>query len=468
MGREKKILKVMGVFSGVQAVSIVCSVVRAKLIAIWIGPAGVGIFAVLNSALDMISSSTQLNLRQTAVRDISAAAPGRLQKAVAAVRWWSSRLGLVGAAAMAGASPLLSIASFGHAGMWWAFAALAIAAYAMALTSGEQAIMQGTGHLADIAKSTLRGVVCGTAVSAPLFYFLGEGSIAPTIVIFALCHCLATLARRQPPVPAMRPRENWEQGKGFLRLGAAFTVSSLATSLANYAFLSYLTQKGGEDATGCYQAGYTMVVRYIGLVFAALAMEYYPRLVRSAHRPLATSRIVSHETSLLLCVLTPIAVAFVSVDKFLLNLLYSSEFDSALPLMTIGIGSAVFRVVSYCQSYVMLARGDGRAFIFTESASAAVGLGLNIAGYNLWGMAGLGASYVAWYAAYVALVGIVYHGKYKMRLSRGAAGLAVASAITIGGAIALKSIGWAAPLAMLIPALAMPLMAKRTRKRNHL
>lgn len=183
MGREKKILKVMGVFSGVQAVSIVCSVVRAKLIAIWIGPAGVGIFAVLNSALDMISSSTQLNLRQTAVRDISAAAPGRLQKAVAAVRWWSSRLGLVGAAAMAGASPLLSIASFGHAGMWWAFAALAIAAYAMALTSGEQAIMQGTGHLADIAKSTVRGVVCGTAVSAPLFYFLGEGSIAPTIVI---------------------------------------------------------------------------------------------------------------------------------------------------------------------------------------------------------------------------------------------------------------------------------------------
>lgn len=66
-----KVLKALGVFGSVQVVTILCSVIRTKLVALWIGPAGVGLITLYNSTVDLISNTTQLNLRQSAVRDIS-------------------------------------------------------------------------------------------------------------------------------------------------------------------------------------------------------------------------------------------------------------------------------------------------------------------------------------------------------------------------------------------------------------
>lgn len=37
-----RILKVTGMFGGLQVINIICSVVRSKLVAIWIGATGVG------------------------------------------------------------------------------------------------------------------------------------------------------------------------------------------------------------------------------------------------------------------------------------------------------------------------------------------------------------------------------------------------------------------------------------------
>ena len=57
------VLKAMGLFGGLQVLGIVSSIVRSKLVALWIGPAGVGLFGLYNAALDMLASATQLNLR---------------------------------------------------------------------------------------------------------------------------------------------------------------------------------------------------------------------------------------------------------------------------------------------------------------------------------------------------------------------------------------------------------------------
>ena len=68
-----RIFKVMGLFSGVQGLLIFCGLLRSKLIALWIGPAGIGLYAVFNAALQALMPITQLNIRQSAVRSIAAA-----------------------------------------------------------------------------------------------------------------------------------------------------------------------------------------------------------------------------------------------------------------------------------------------------------------------------------------------------------------------------------------------------------
>lgn len=461
MSGERSIVKYMGIFSGMQIVNILCSVARAKLIALWIGPAGTGLFALLNSAVDMVAGATQMNLRQASVRDLSHAGARAFSQKVSAVRWWARNLGLLGALVIALGSPLLSIVSFGDWSHWWAFAALSVVVYSLSVIAGEQAVMQGSGALKSLASSMAVGAVAGTIASAPVIWLLGESGIVPSIIVIVLCAFVSALAHRHARVPSLSWRSNFSLGREFMRLGVAMSVASLAVSLGNYAFLSYLNQKSGASATGCYQAGYSMVVRYVGLVFTALAMEYYPRLSRIGIRPSMMSKAVSRQLSLLMCILCPLLIVFVSACGVLLRMLYSDEFYGALPYLTIGIGGAALQGVSYCQSYVMLARGDMRAFVITDLLSAVIGLCLNISLYNMAGMAGLGVAYVVWQACYLVIVGIVYRSRYGMTLSKKAIFVSASACATVFAAIGLKAVGWWAPLLMLIPATALAFAARR-------
>ena len=70
---NRMIVKAMSVFGGVKALSIRCSLVRNKLIAVWVGPAGVGLVILFNSVVDIVTTASRLNIDQSAMRDIARA-----------------------------------------------------------------------------------------------------------------------------------------------------------------------------------------------------------------------------------------------------------------------------------------------------------------------------------------------------------------------------------------------------------
>ena len=116
-GLSQMILKAMGIFGGVQVLSILCSVIRTKLVALWIGPMGVGLFGIYNQALEMMNTATNLGVRNSSVRDISMAVEQRdatmISRIITVVRRWSLWLGLGGAMVTMGLAPFLSRFSFG-------------------------------------------------------------------------------------------------------------------------------------------------------------------------------------------------------------------------------------------------------------------------------------------------------------------------------------------------------------------
>ena len=149
-----KILKALSIFGGVQVVTILCSIVRTKLVAIWLGPVGVGLISIYNQTIDLFSSTTQLNLRQSAVRDLSESrsAPDRV---VGTVRILALLLGIAGTVLMLLASPLLGFAAFSDFSHTLPFVILAPVMLLSSVASGEWAVMQGLDRLKRLAKSTL-------------------------------------------------------------------------------------------------------------------------------------------------------------------------------------------------------------------------------------------------------------------------------------------------------------------------
>lgn len=405
------VLRAMGIFGGVKVASILCSIVRTKLIAVWIGPVGVGLFAIFNGALDMITAISQVGLRNSAVRDISQhRGTQRIALVMAVTRRWAWVLGLAGAAVTVAISPLLSRWTFGNDSWTWGFMALGVAVLLNSLGASEGAIMQGLEKLKQLARASVWGVVIGFAVSVPMFYFWRIDSVLPSILAYSLTTAVAMLwyGHKQPA----KVHPTWEQsvsvGRSFLVLGAFMVASDVITQVLTYVFTAWLNLHSSAQEVGYYRGGFTVVNRYVGLVFSAIAMEYYPRLAAATGHRNRMALFVFHEMKTVLWVLLPLVMTFICAAPLIVRILYTPDFLVIVPFISIAMVGTVLRGISWCMAYVMLARGDGKIYLFTEAMSDAIMLGLNLAGYLLWGLTGLGIAYVCWYVIYTVMVTVVY------------------------------------------------------------
>ncbi|MDE6555695.1 MAG: oligosaccharide flippase family protein [Duncaniella sp.] len=423
----RNVLKAMGTFGGLQIVQILCGAVRVKLVAIWLGAAGVGLFSIFNNAITMLTTVSQLGMGQTAVRDMAAATSGhdsrRVGLVAAVIRRWGLILGMAGFALTVFLSPFLARFTFGNYSSTWAFALLGIVVMMQIITASRQAVMRGIGRLNALARAIFIGVGGGLAISIPMFYYWRMGSILPSIIAYAAFALIATgwYSRRScSGLPRVSPGigETWNIGRDFLRLGLFMTVADASTQLLNYAFVAWLNGAASTAEVGIYQSGYTIVSRYVGMVFTAIGVEYYPRLATVANRNDRLRVFVSHEIRLLMLILLPVLPICIPMMPFVVRLLYSHAFLPAIPMIWLALPGMVLRGLSWSMAFVILAKGDGRTYLITEILSSAVGLLLNILGYRWMGLAGLGISFTVWYAIYSLLIAAVYHYRYRLTIAR--------------------------------------------------
>lgn len=417
-------MKAMGLFGGVQVMGIVCSIIRTKLVALWIGPVGVGLFGLFNNALEMINTGTNLGIRGSSVRDISQAMSGSdnslVARIIVVVRRWSLWLGLGGALLTLLLSPMLSRVTFGSEDHMWGFVALSVAVLLLAVTNGEQAVLQGVRRLRQLARATVYGTLLGLIISVPLFYWLRERSVVPSIIAYAACNALMIWVMRCKDYPRVEVSHSQTvvMGRDFVRLGIYMTIGNFVTILASYVFNAWLNHEAGTEVVGHYQAGYTLINKYTGLILTALGMEYYPRLAQLVGDSSGIRHNVSQEVSVAMLVMAPVVAVFVLLRTPIVWALYSSDFNVITGMVSWGLVGTVMRALSWCMAFVILAKGDGRTYVITESVSAVVGLLLNVAFYRWLGLTGLGLAFLAWYVVYAIIIAVVYYCRYRLTLTK--------------------------------------------------
>lgn len=420
---SRTIVKAMGIFGSIQVFNILCSVVRTKLVALWIGPLGMGLFAIFNSAIDMIVNIANFGMRTSATRSISMASdnPDKLNRISVAARRWAMWLGALGAIAMIIASPWLSEMSFGDRSHVWGYVILAIAVFANSLTLGEQAVMQGTSMLKKLAQASFYGALVGLILSIPLYYFLGEQSIVPSILCYSLSVLIFSYLIRKKGIGlqgcTLTIKDTLAIGKDFLKLGIFITLTDVVSQTSNYIFISYLNNVANTETVGYYQAGYTLIARYTGLILSALCVEYFPRLSKVAHSNMKLNIFVSQEINIALMVLTPVIVAFILFARLIITILYTDEFFIIQNFITIGIVGMVFRVFSWCMSFVVLAKGRGKMFFIIEVMDIFVFLGAYITAYHFYGLDGFGGAFILWYFISTLIVMFCYYHFFNLRLN---------------------------------------------------
>ena len=177
------VLKYTGVFGGVQGLNIIVSLVRNKLVAVLLGPEGMGLASLFNTTVNFISQSTNLGISFSAVKHVSELFDRGDEEAIEhfikVVRSWSLLTALLGMFVCAVAGPILSQLTFSWGDHSLHFILLAPAVGLLAITGGETAILKGARRLKSLAVIQIYSVAAALCISVPIYYLFGHtGSVS--------------------------------------------------------------------------------------------------------------------------------------------------------------------------------------------------------------------------------------------------------------------------------------------------
>lgn len=416
----RQVFKATSLFGGVQVFQILIAVIRSKVIAVLLGPYGMGISGLLFTTLNFISELTGAGLDRSAVKDVSAAFGKKDEQKIIRVLGVLRRLvwftGLLGAILTIVLAPFLSQWAFDSDEFTLAFIWIAFAILIKQLAYGNLVVLQGLRKLKSLAKANLMGSAVGLSIVVPLYYFFRIDAIAPAIAIsflmtFLFSHYFAKRVRLQPE--KVTTKEAFSQGKEMIRLGVMMSISSLLVALGMFLVQLFVSNTGGVDEVGFYHAGIVIINSYVGMIFSAMSTDYYPRLAAIADDIVKIRETVLHQAYIAVLLITPIIVLFLIFAEIVIQLLYSTAFLPVASFVAWAILGTLFKGVSMCMGYIFVAKGDSKIFIKTAVLFNALLLTFNILGYYYGGLVGLGISFLSYYVLHFFLMNIITKAVYK-------------------------------------------------------
>ena len=389
----KRLLKVTTLFGSVQGLNILMNLIRAKLAAMLLGPAGIGLNSIYNETREFIHSTTNLGMDQSGTREIakSTGAPD-LEDSVTLTRSWIILLAVFGMLATAVFAYPLSWMLFSDGDHTWQIVALSPAVAFSTLTCGELTVLRGLQQMKTIAGVSVLHVVLGVITTIPLYYIWGMDGIIGALVLMTLSLAIVTMiySYRIHPPKFCFVKAFLAKGRQMLVLGMSFVIAGFIANLGKLAVKAYINVNGSLDDVGLYSAGLTMTLMISNVVFASLENEFYPRLssifTDKTQRYLAIVR----QMKVGLAIITPITIVAIVLMPWIVPILLSDEFSTIVPMAQIASVGLIFRALYLPAALVPMAAGESKIYLLLQAVSYVSFVPAIILGYHFGGITGTG------------------------------------------------------------------------------
>lgn len=418
------IFKATSLFGGLQVYQILISVIKSKFVAVLLGPLGVGIQGLYMSALQFIQGLTSMGLSSSAVRNVSEAngtgdmdRVSRVVKTLQRLVWCTGLLGLVIVVVL---STTLSKTSFGDSNHIIGFICLSVTLLIDQICAGQKVVLQGMRRLKQLAKASAIGSTVSLFVSIPLYYLYGVRGIVPTLILNSVTLLLLSwIYARQVSLPKVNLslKDTINNGTGMLKMGLAMSWSSILVLGSAYILRWFIRAETGTEAVGLYTAGFTIINTYVGMIFTAVGTDYYPRLaaVNADNEKMRT--LVNQQGEIAVLILAPLLLICVVFMPLVIKILYTSQFLGASVFVVIAAVGMMFKLGSWLIAYQFIAKGESKLFVINETITNVYFLVLNLIGYKLMGLAGLGLAFSLSYLIYFIQVYIIAKRRYSYSFS---------------------------------------------------
>lgn len=356
--------------------------------------------SLLQTTTNLIGTLTSLGIDISAVRDISEANgtndAKRIARVITVFRRWIWVTGILGAGITLGMAPLLSEWTFGNRDYTMAFIWLSSTLLLGALCTGQITLLHGLQKLKQMAKANIIGAVIGLLISIPLYYWFGIKGIVPTMILSTITALLISwkysrnIKVEKVPISL---KETMFDGLGMIKLGFIITLSSSINILVTYLVNAFISRTGSLGDVGLYQAGWNITNKYVGLVFTAMIIDYFPRLSKINSDNSKVSEVVNQQSEIAILILSPILILLLSTTPLVINILYTKEFLPVVTFIEWVMLGILFRALGWTLGFIPLAKGDAKLYFWKEFLSSMIILTSNFAGYYFGGLEGLGISF---------------------------------------------------------------------------
>jgi len=418
-------MKATSIFGGVQVINIIISIIRSKFIAVLLGPIGIGISGMLTATTGIISGLTNFGLGTSAIRDISSAheTGNSMRLAIVAkvlkkLVWFTGTLGFLTTLVL---SPFLSYISFGNWDYTLAFMILSITMLLGQLNVEQLVMLQGRRKLAFLAKANVIGGIVGLFTTIPLYYVWGINGIVPALLISSFVALIISMYfNKKDKIEdiAVTKIRTFAEGKLMLKMGFMISMSGFITLGCSYIVRLYISNNGGIVDVGYFNAGFTIINTYVGIVFTAMGTDYYPRLSSAANNIEQRNKLINHQAEIALLILGPVIITFIIFMKLIIGILYTNQFLSINDMLVWAAFGMLFKAVSWAIAFLFLAKGTGKLFFWNELIANIYLVLFNVIGYKYWGLTGLGFSFMLVYFIYMIQVYFIANKMFKFRFTR--------------------------------------------------
>lgn len=419
----RSILKGTSLFGGVQVFNILVSAVRLKFVAVILGPAGMGIAGLFNTASLTIQQFASLGLNLSIVKEIghTKEEEHRLNNVLAAVRPLILLSATIGALVCLLFPQLLSSISFGTATYSRSFMLLSAAVFFSICGSALMSVLQGLHAVKPLSKASVVGSFVGLTIGVPLYWLLGTDGIVPAMIVLAIStFTWYFLSLRRTLVRCSR----WDRElhlpilRRIIAMGIILMSNDLFRNLASYLILIFIRSRGGTVEVGFFQSCNTMTSQYSAIVFTAMAMDYLPRLAAASGDNDGMCTVVNRQIEIVGLMIAPIVCTVIFLAPWVIEILQTKSFLVAVPLLRLLAAAVTIRALMYPLGYIVFAKDNRRLFFWMESVGANVlTLLLTCGGYKLFGINGLGYAAIADCAICMCVYIVVNRRLYGYKIS---------------------------------------------------
>lgn len=404
-------MKSASIFGGVQLFQIIIGIVRSKFIAILLGPLGIGISGIFQSTIALITAVTGFGLSTSSIKSISSALTEADEEKVGQIVAVFKKLifctGLFATIVTLMLSSLLSKITFGNYNYTCAFAILSITLLINQISEGFSVLIRAKREVKLIAKSSIVGSALGLLGTIPLYYFFKINGIVPAIILTSFISFLLNYYFSEK-VSFKKVKVGFvefkAESKGMIKLGIMISLSNVISLLFYYILRVYINSSGSTIDVGLYTAGFAMINTYVGMIFNAMATEYFPKLSEVANDTLEMNATVNQQAEIALLIISPLLVFFIFFSVWVIKLLYSVSFLGITQMVILSASGMIFKLLSWAITFIFLAKGASKFYLTSETFFNILMLILNLVGYKYFGLTGLGVSFLISYVVYTLQV----------------------------------------------------------------